>query len=298
MSLLQFALIAASCVALPTNAGSCTLVENSPVVAGATSTAPVFTGEALDVVLTGESVRVWDLASGAILYDKNSEAKRPIASLSKLVTALVTREKLALSDVVKIPPTVVSAQRAGVDIALPIGHHASVSDLLLASMVASANDAALTLATALGGDEAGFVAMANEFAVNNNLPNTRVANASGLAGGEQYSTARDVQHMMELAYQDSVLRDFLSRPSGTLSTQEGARRQYTSTNKLLKTYVPISAAKTGYTLEAKENLVIVTEGSHGQQIGVVVLGSGARFQDTKVLVEWIWRNYTWTGSNN
>jgi D-alanyl-D-alanine carboxypeptidase len=78
-----------------------------------------------------------------------------------------------------------------------------------------------------------------------------------------------------------------------LVTQEGAIRRYTTTNRLLKTYVPVIAAKTGYTREAKENLALLTEGSNGQRVGAVVLGSDARFQDSKVLVEWIWRNYSW-----
>lgn len=299
MSLLHLAILLASCVVWPHQSDGCDLTASpgAPEVASATISAPFFTGEAIDVVLTSESARAWDVATGAILYDKNSDEERPIASLVKLVTALLTRDRLPLSMSIEIPAAVSKVQREGVDISLPPGQSALMSDLLLASLVPSANDAAVTLASAIGGDEPGFVAAANQFVTSLGLKHTKLANATGLAGGEQYSTAQDVQHLMELAYQDEVLRDYLSRPSGTLVTKEGKVRQYTSTNKLLKTYVPIIAAKTGYTLEAKENLVIITEGSEGQKIGVVVLGSDARFQDTKVLVEWIWRNYSWKDSN-
>ena len=99
--------------------------------------------------------------------------------------------------------------------------------------------------------------------------------------------------MLTMAYAHPRIGEHLAAPLGTLVTDAGLTRHYVSTNKLLKTYVPIVAAKTGYTVEAGENLAIITEGSNGQQIGAVILGSSDRFQDMKVLVEWIWRNYSW-----
>ncbi len=125
------------------------------------------------------------------------------------------------------------------------------------------------------------------------VENTKLANATGFSGGEQFSTARDVMRMLAVAYEDSVLRPYLSEKKGTVRTVEGTKRSFTSTNKLLGTYMPILAAKTGYTREAGENLVVITEGENGEQIGAVLLGSENRFHDMKVLVEWIWRNYTW-----
>ncbi|MAF35061.1 hypothetical protein CMO91_04415 [Candidatus Woesearchaeota archaeon] len=295
MSLLQIALLLTSCVALGQPVGECA-IPTTPVsgnVAGSQSAAPTFTGQALDVVLSAESVVVWDLASGSILYEKAADEQRPIASVSKLLTALVVREHVPLSTEVEVPAAVRVAQRQGVDVSLPIGAHVTASDLLLAGLVASANDAMVTLAYAVAEDEDAFVTQANTFAAARGMTNTRIANATGLSGGSQHSTAHDVRTMLELAYRDPVLRDYLSRPGGTLVTQEGSIRRYTTTNRLLKTYVPVIAAKTGYTREAKENLALLTEGSNGQRVGAVVLGSNARFQDSKVLVEWIWRNYSW-----
>jgi len=271
-----------------------TTAIDSGDVAGIQSSAPVFTGDALDVVLSAESVLVWDVASGSILYEKAAAEQRPIASVGKLLTALVVRDQLPLSTIVEIPAEVRVAQRQGVDVDLPPGDHATTSDLLLAGLVASANDAMVALAVAVAGDEDEFAQQVNEFASTRGIAHTRVANATGLSGGLQYSTAHDVRSMLELAYRDPVLQDYLSRQGGTLVTQEGAIRRYTTTNSLLKTYVPVIAAKTGYTVEAKENLALLTKGSSGQQIGAVVLGSDARFQDAKVVVEWIWRNYSWS----
>lgn len=267
-----------------------------PQVAAAVSAAPEFVGESLDVVLSAESVLVWDETSGTTLYGRATDTARPVASLTKLLTALLVRERLALDDQVEIPKAVRSAQRRGAHVRLPPGHHATVEDLLSAGLIASANDAMVTLALAVSPSEELFAAEATQFAQQHGMPTTQVANATGLSGGEQYSTARDVRRAMELAAGDPALQAMLADPAGELVTIEGAVRDYTSTNQLLKTYVPTVAAKTGYTPQAKQNLVLITEGAHGQRVGAVVLGSDDRFQDMKVLIEWIWRNWRWPAS--
>lgn len=295
MTLAHAILLITSCLATQAATNDCIALSDarSEQVAGATNNTPRLTGGSLDVVITAQSAVAWDLTSGAVLYDKASSIQRPIASVSKLLAALVIRDTLPLNSIVEIPTTVITAQRQGSDINLPVGGHASVDDLLIAGLVASANDAMVTLASAVAGNEAAFVDTANAFAASHNLKDTKVANATGLPGGEQYSTAADVQQLLRLVYADPVLRDYLSRPAGTLVTSEGAVKPYVSTNKLLKTYVPIVLAKTGYTPAAGENLAMITVGDAGQLVGVVVLGSDDRFQDAKVLTEWIWRNYTW-----
>lgn len=255
---------------------------------------PAFTGQATDVVLTARAALVWDEATGMVMYEKNGQERRPVASLSKLLTALVVRDRLATTNIVVIPQEARAIQRSGANIQLPIGGHASVYDLLAAGLIASANDAMVTLAVATAGSEEAFADMANDFARRNGLFNTRINNATGLRGGEQYSTASDIKNLFQMVYRDQVLRNLLVSDKGVLRTQEGITRHYTSTNKLLGTYFPILAAKTGYTPEAGENLVVMTYGDSGQRLGAVVLGSNKRFQDMKALVEWIKRNYTWS----
>lgn len=236
---------------------------------------------------------MWDEATGEILYAKNADRQRPIASLTKLLSALVVRETLPENTQVTIPASVLAAQRSGANIRLPVGEHVSVRELLRASMVASANDAMVSLADAAAGSEAAFVAQANAYARRYGYAHTKAVNATGLSGGDQYSTAHDIRRLLSSAYRDPLLRSFLSLETGTLTTLEGSTRAYKTTNKLLGTYVPIIAAKTGYTVEAGQNLAIITEGPQGQRIGAVILGSDERFQDMKIVVEWIWRNYTW-----
>ncbi len=259
-----------------------------------TTTIPKKTGESIDVALTADSALVWDVATGTILYDKSSNKERPVASINKLLSSLVVRELLPkTSTVVEIPPEVQKIQSQGVHVKLPVGQHASVKELLEASLVPSANDAMVTLAIAAKGSESAFVQYANEYAARKGLFHTKLANSTGLQGGEQHSTAQDVMKMLTLAYEDPVLRPYLSQQKGQLVTEEGVVREFISTDELIGTYLTILAGKTGYTLGAKENLAIITLGRDGQKIGAVVLGSDNRFHDMKTVVEWVVRNYTW-----
>lgn len=302
------AAVVASCVIHASSAKECiaqhlsalpTQENGRSAVAGAQSSstsslAPTFSGSAVDVVLTAQAAFAWDEQTDTILYEKNADTRRPVASLSKLLSALAIREMLPTSREVAVPPAVKTVQRRGAHVRLPVGEHASVYDLLSASLIASANDAMTSLAVAVGQSEEEFTNLANAFAARRGFINTKISNATGLEGdGEAYSTARDIKGIFQLAYRDTTLRTLLVSESGTLRTREGTVRRYRSTNKLLGTYFPVLAAKTGYTPAAGENLVVMTYGENGQRIGAVVLGSEARFQDMKTLVEWMLRNYTW-----
>lgn len=290
MTLASLAMLLATCLATSTCNPT---LSTAGTVAGATTAAVTKTGEAVDVVLSAEAALAWDVTTNTILYTRAADTPRPIASLSKLLSVLLIRAKLSPDTVLTIPPEAATAAAKGADIRLPVGEHVTVQSLLSAGLIASANDALVTLAIGASGSEAAFVEAANTYATQHNLAHTKIANATGLTGGDQYSTAADIQKLANQVYGDPVLRPLLSQSQGALTTLEGTHRAYRSTNKLLGSYLPILFGKTGYTIEAGENLVIITEDSAGHRVGAIVLGSRDRFQDMKVLVEWIWRNYTW-----
>lgn len=294
MNIAQYVTIAVSCLLLQQNPISC--VQERSQMSGhilGTSSSPVFRGQSIDVVLTAQAALAWDVETDTILYSRNADEQRPIASISKLLSAITVRTYLPLDTVVTIPPQVKRMQLLGAHIKLPVGEHADAGKLLSASLIASANDAMVALAVATSGSEKQFIERANALAHELNVHDTKLANATGLSGKEQYSTARDVKNLIMLAYKDPVLLPLLDKQRGTLTTQEGTKRTYTSTNDLLGTYLPIIAAKTGYTDAAGESLVIITEQNSSKRIGIVILGSTQRFQDAKVLAEWIWRNFKW-----
>lgn len=283
------------CVILQQPLQTCIPYALEPQTTSETARAiPQKTGQAIDVALTAEAALVWDIETDTVLYEKEANTKRPVASLNKLLSALAVRELLPNQNtIVEVPTEARRAQARGANVKLPIGDHASVRQLLEASLVPSANDAMVSLAIAGSGSEGEFVTYANSLAARKGLFNTKLANSTGLQEGEQYSTAHDVMKMLSLAYADPALRPFLSQQKGSLTTTEGAVREYKSTDELLGTYLQILAGKTGYTLEAKENLAIITVGPKGQKIGAVILGSDSRFADTKTVVEYVLRNYTW-----
>ncbi len=295
MALLHLVAAAVGCVVINQTTPACvdTALNHPTGLAQPEITTPTLTGSAIDVVLTAESAFAWDIVTGEALYEKAAYEQRPVASLSKLLTALTVRSMLPLDQVVEIPQEARRAQLLGANVKLPIGEHATVEDLLAASMIPSANDAAVALAIAAAGSEEAFVDLANSYAIEHGLEHTKLANATGLTGGEQYSTAYDISQMLSMAYDDTVLRPFLSQGSGVLTTIEGSKRAYKTTNQLLGTYLPVLAAKTGFTLEAGENLALISRSEDDQVVGAVVLGSTQRFQDMKILFEWMWRNFTW-----
>lgn len=295
ISIVQGIATVLSCIVIQQPLTSCVLYGVTPedIPTAQTQTIPKQTGNAIDVDLSARSALVWDIATGTILYERNANEERSIASLNKLLSTVVARSIISPKATVTIPIEVKQAQKKGVGIKLIPGEHISAGDLFEAALIPSANDAMVALAIASKGSESAFVDFANSYAKSHGLFNTLLANSTGLQEGVQHSTARDVQHMLMNAYNDSFLRPFLSQQKGVIISQEGTKHSFISTDKLLGTYLPILAGKTGYTLEAKENLAIITSGAKGQKIGAVILGSDDRFQDMKIVVEYVYRNYTW-----
>ncbi|MBI3255888.1 MAG: D-alanyl-D-alanine carboxypeptidase [Candidatus Andersenbacteria bacterium] len=290
MNLISTLALLASCFWLGTPGAACVQDKAATQLV---AIGPQFTGNSIDVAISADAYIVWDVKTGKVLKEKAANEKRPVASLSKLATVLLVQDVLSPGQTVEIPQEAARAQRLGANIKLPVGEHAYVKDLLAASLIPSANDAAVTLAAAAKGSEEDFVKFANTELPRLGFANTKLGNATGLQGGDQYSTAQDIKGLLMHAYKDPVTGPLLAQGKGSLTTVEGKTREYVTTNKLLGTYLPVLAAKTGYTTQAKENLALVTRGAQGQELGVVLLGSDDRFQNMKVLVEWIWRNYTW-----
>lgn len=157
MGVVGTALLLLACALTRGNVAVCQPPPDAGQVAGVHTPIPKFTGTALDVVLSAQAALVWDMQTGTILYEKNADTHRPVASLSKLATVITVRSMLPRSQTVEIPSEVRTAQRLGANIKLPVGQHTTVDDLLSASLIASANDAAVSLAIAASGSEEAFV---------------------------------------------------------------------------------------------------------------------------------------------
>ncbi len=182
--------------------------------------------------------------SGEILYEFDGDERLPMASITKLMTALVALEELRPRRSVVVSPVAVGVE--GSSIFLQAGERLTVRDLLAAALIQSANDAAYALAAATtGGDVTAFVERMNEEAEELGLDDTEFANPAGLDAPDHYSSARDVLALAREAMRRPVVRRLVAQSGGV-----AAGRSLYAWNDLLRTYPGTFGVKTGHTDEA------------------------------------------------
>ena len=235
-----------------------------------------------------------DEDSGTVLYEKNADQQRPIASITKVMTLLLTFEALSaghisLSDTV--PVSEHAYHMGGSQIWLEPGEQMTLDDMLKAICISSANDAAVAVAEFVGGSEPAFVQQMNARAAELGLTNTHFENACGLDAEGHLSTARDVAMMSrEILLHHAEVRNYCSIWMDSL--RDGAT-QLVNTNKLLKTYNGITGLKTGTTGKAGVCISASAE-RDGLRLIAVVLGAASgkeRFQAASALLDYGFAHY-------
>ena len=230
-----------------------------------------------------------DEDSGTVLYEKNADERRPVASITKVMTLLLTFEalqagKIALGDIV--PVSEHAYHMGGSQIWLEPGEEMTLNDMLKAICISSANDAAVAVAEYIGGSEPAFAEMMNARAAELGMTNTHFVNACGLDEPEHLSTARDVAAMSrEMLLHHTEVRDYCSIWMDTL---RGGATQLVNTNKLLKSYSGITGLKTGTTGKAGVCISASAE-RDGLRLIAVVLGAASgkeRFQAASTLLDY------------
>lgn len=234
-----------------------------------------------------------------ILYEKNSEEKLPIASLSKLMTALVVLENYDLSKEIKVSQESIDQKGNVGDLAA--GSVFPVKYFLYPMLIESSNDAAFSLANDYEGmNEEKFVALMNETAKKLGLENTSFVNPSGLDPENKndinLSTTVDLTKLVKLLLKKSLIWEIVSKPRYDIYGPE-----LTNTNKLLDKQddwqAKILGGKTGFTEKAGGCMLLVVKApkNSGYIINVVlgVKGKQERFIETKKLVDWVNQSYEW-----
>ena len=192
-----------------------------------------------------------DEDSGTVLYEKNADESRPIASITKIMTLLLTFEaleagKVSLSDIV--PVSEHAYHMGGSQIWLEPGEQLTLDEMLKAICISSANDAAVAVAEFIGGSEPVFVERMNARAKELGMQSTTFRNACGLDEDGHLSTARDVAIMSrEMLLNHPEIENYCTVWMDTL---RGGATQLVNTNKLLKSYNGITGLKTGTTGKA------------------------------------------------
>ena len=236
-----------------------------------------------------------DEDSGTVLYEKNADARRPIASITKVMTLLLAFEaleagKIHLDDFV--PVSEHAYHMGGSQIWLEPGEQMTLDDMLKAICISSANDAAVAVAEYVGGSETAFAEMMNVRAYELGMTNTHFVNACGLDEAGHLSTARDVALMSrEMLLHHTEVRDYCSIWMDTL---RGGATQLVNTNKLLKSYRGITGLKTGTTGMAGVCISASAERDGVEYIAVVLHAesSKARFADAATLLNFAFANYS------
>ncbi len=246
--------------------------------------------------LEARSAFVWDVSAQRVLFNKNADDVRPLASITKLMTALVSYELLDPEDRVSITK---NALRIEGDSGLSEGERFTVENLVDLTLISSSNDGAAALAARAGQEidaaedsEAIFVHAMNVKAKELGLSKTRFENMTGLDVSETeagaYGSARDVAMLME--YVVTHITDAVALTTLDLTTvynQNGDAHTAKNTNTYTDDMEGLIASKTGYTTLSGGNLVVAVNVGLNHPIVVVVLGSSqeGRFKDTLDLVE-------------
>lgn len=255
---------------------------------------------------TARSLWIFDRKSRSLLYEENAQTATSVASLAKLMTALVAYESYDVE--AKLPVGSASAV---------LGNRAKffprdtflVSDLLRAMLIFSANDAAQSLAQAHPQGDKGFVAAMNAKAADLKLRNSSFANSYGIDDPLQYSSAEDIGRIADTVLEIPLLADIVSQTTATLREQNTGRLDtvYT-TNALLYKHPKYRGMKTGTTALAGESLVVrvvddnlasvsatlktatasgLLDRPESLDLILVILGSEDRFADAQKLTTWI-----------
>jgi D-alanyl-D-alanine carboxypeptidase len=243
--------------------------------------------------LSASGMIIVDLHSGEKLSARNPKERRPVASLTKLMTALIIVENHDLSEEVVVPNDLLRI--AGSQTYLPPGQHFTVGSLLSAMLIASANDAAETLARYHSGSSEQFVELMNERAAVLGLRDTSYDNPIGLDGEDAWSTPQDIAWLTLFALRSPEIRSRMSTPSLTIKSREGTAVSLTHTHMLLRTAPPsfggsdtaparVIAGKTGTTDYAKQCAVsVISQGK--REYLVVLLDSNARYEDLRSILK-------------
>lgn len=228
-----------------------------------------------------------DRNSGRILYSKNQDLKLPMASTTKIMTAIIALEKGNLGDMVLVSKK--ATRIGGSKFYLKEGQKISLKSLLYGLLLCSGNDAAIVIAEHIGGSVENFVNMMNSKAAEIGANNTHFANPHGLDDPEHYTTAKDLAIITRYALNNPVFCEIVSTKE--IEIIEGDfKRRINNTNKLLRIVDYVNGVKTGYTGKAGKCLV-ASATLKDVSIISVILDSQNHFKESLRLINFGLKSY-------
>lgn len=240
-------------------------------------------------IVSAEAALAVDLNSGMRLYEKNPDSTLLPASTTKIVTALVAMDYYPDGLVLKVGDVKVDGQKMG----LVPGEEITVNSLLYGLLVFSGNDAAEVLAQNYVGGRDAFITAMNLKAKELNLDNSYFTNPTGLDGNGLRTSARDLVNVSVVAMQNQRFAKIVGTKEKVVTSLDGKIvHRLENINQLLGKIAGVMGVKTGWTEDARENLVTYVE-RNDHRVMIAILGSQDRFGETKELIDWIFANYNW-----
>lgn len=263
-----------------------TAVTLSFPAAGAPAYADVRTGA---VSVSAEAALLLDASDGSVLYSRNADERLPMASTTKIMTALVALETGDLSSIVEVSPKAVGVE--GSSVYLQAGERLSLEALVYALMLESANDAAAAIAIEIAGDIDDFAALMNEKAAELGLADTHFTNPHGLDNEQHYTTAYDLARLTAYALKNQAFRTIVSTRKKTipLNGTEGVRL-LVNHNRMLRSYDGAIGVKTGFTKRSGRCLVSAAERGNLTLVAVTI-NAPDDWNDHKSMLNWGFDSY-------
>ncbi|WP_206424299.1 D-alanyl-D-alanine carboxypeptidase family protein [Cohnella candidum] len=258
---------------------------------------PVPAKPATDLAPNAKSAILMDADSGTVVFEKNSHAALPPASITKIMTMLLVMEaidqgRLKMTD--KVQTSEYAASMGGSQIFLEPGEVMSVEDMLKGVALASGNDASVALAEKLGGSEAEFVRMMNEKAKELGLTDTKFMNPNGLPASGHVSSAHDIAIMSRELLKYEQITKFTGLYQDYLRKDSEKPFWLVNTNKLVRFYHGADGLKTGFTSEAKFCLSATARRDNLRLIAVVMGEPNTKTRNAEVshLFDYAFAQYT------
>ncbi len=244
-----------------------------------------------ETVSCAASMITTEAGSGRVLYEKNADSRRPMASTTKIATAITVIDNVPdLEKTVVIPDCAVGVE--GSSIYLSKGETASIRDLLYGLMLQSGNDCAVALAVTTAGSVEKFAALMNEMVRKCGANDTNFVTPHGLHDDNHYTTARDLAKISAYAMKNATFREIVSSKRHTMPwAGHDCDRVILNKNKILTTFDGGDGIKTGYTKKAGRCLV-ASATRDGMTIISVVLDCGPMFEECRNLMEKAFEEYS------
>ena len=253
---------------------------------------PIYDPKTEKPSLDAKAGLVYDTRSGRFLFSKNPRLKLPIASLTKILSAIVVLENLDTKETVKIPKEALKVDDEKQS--LYLNEEITVQNLLKLMLIESSNDAAYALAWHANSREINFVDKMNEKAQLLSMSDSNFLDPAGL-NDDAYSTSEDLVKLIRYSFKYDLIWEILTEKSIVVRSTDGKiEHKVESTDQLLGVIPDIFGGKTGNTDKALGCMILVVNvPDKNDKLISVVLGSRSRFDDTKKLIDWVKESYRW-----